>query len=242
MSVEWIRADWDAPANIVAGTTTRAGGVSVGSHESLNLGAHVGDDPAAVSENRNRLIADCELPAEPQWLHQTHSTRVVVDEPDNGEHDAFVTGLPGNVGIVMTADCLPVIFAARDGTEVAVAHAGWRGLNNGVLEKTLAAMQTSADGLLAWLGPAISQAAFEVGAEVREAFLESTPGAEAHFIPNIQGRYQADLYGLARTRLAAAGIGDVTGGEYCTYGETERFFSYRRDGQCGRMASFVFIA
>jgi YfiH family protein len=238
----WIPADWPAPEGVVAGTTLRYGGVSKGRFDSFNLGAFVDDDVDAVSDNRIRFRSICGLPSEPRWLRQVHGSNVVVDPPpgETPEADAAITRLSGVVLVVQTADCLPVIFTSIDATELAVAHAGWRGLANGVLEATLHAMSTEPDKLLAWLGPAISQPAFEVGGEVREEFLAHDAAAADCFAENERGRWQADLYALARMRLAGAGVERISGGEYCTVNEPERFFSYRRDGACGRMASFVF--
>ena len=244
MTIVWIDADWPAPSNIRAGTTLRRGGVSKNACKSLNLGEHVSDDSAAVIENRRRFAADCGLPSEPRWLHQIHSVNVANGaplQPDPGT-DAMITREANTVCAVLTADCLPLVFAATDGSEVAVAHAGWRGLCNGILEATVAGMQTSPAEILAWLGPAISQPAFEVGAEVRDRFVERQAEATMHFVANTRGRFQADLYGLARQRLSALGVGGVYGGGRCTYTEQENFFSYRRDGQCGRMATFIYRA
>ena len=239
---DWIRANWEAPQRVVAGTTLRLGGVSNGSFSTLNLGAVADDEAHAVSENRTRFRSICELPSAPRWLTQVHGNNVVVDPPSGSapEADAAITRQPDVVCAVLTADCLPVIFATADGAELAVAHAGWRGLASGVLEATVNAMSTDPADLLAWLGPAISQAAFEVGGEVRDQFLDHDAAADDCFAENERGRWQADLYGLARMRLRHAGIERVSGGEYCTFSEPERFFSYRRDGACGRMASFVF--
>jgi len=242
VTISWIEAQWPAPPGVCAGTTLRYGGVSKGIYASLNLGGHVDDDATSVDENRRRFAESCGLPANPVWLQQTHSINVAVDaplSPDPGT-DAFVTGNSSTVGVVLSADCLPVVFAAADGNEVAIAHAGWRGLCGGILEATLAAMTTAPAGLLSWLGPAISQSAFEVGAEVRRQFVNRQPGAARHFAENGRGRYQADLYGLARQRLETAGVTAVFGGDRCTWSESGKFFSYRRDGQCGRMATFVY--
>ena len=239
---DWIAADWSAPEGVVAGTTLRYGGVSSGSFDSLNLGAYVDDDADAVCENRRRFRSFCDLPSEPRWLRQVHGSNVVVDPPagESPEADAAITRQSGVVCVVQTADCLPVIFASGDNAELAIAHAGWRGLAAGVLEATVRAMSTDPANLLAWLGPAISQPAFEVGGEVRDEFLAHDPTAADCFVENEYGRWQADLYGLARLRLGSAGVEQVSGGEYCTFSEPERFFSFRRDGACGRMASFVF--
>jgi len=242
VTISWIDAQWPAPPNVRAGTTLRHGGVSKGIYASLNLGAHVEDDPACVDENRRRFAAACRLPAKPVWLQQTHSVNVAdgaAPSPDSGT-DAFITGNSNAVGVVLTADCLPVVFAAADGSEVAIAHAGWRGLCGGILEATLGAMATAPAGLLAWLGPAISQPAFEVGPEVRQQFVDCQAAAAEHFTQNERGRYQADLYGLASQRLRKAGLTAVFGGDRCTWSESSDFFSYRRDGQCGRMVTFVY--
>ena len=235
-----IRANWPAAPNVIAGCTTRVGGVSTGSYESLNLGAHVGDEDDAVRENRMRFAIDASLPTEPAWLDQVHGSVVAV-EPEAGQTaDSAISRAARFVCVVMVADCLPVLFTNRSGTEVGAAHAGWRGLAAGVLEKTVRAFNAEPGELLAWMGPAISQAAFEVGEEVRSAFLETDPRSSPCFSPNDNGRWQADLYGLARRRLATAGVDQVFGGGFCTHGDPERFFSHRRDGQCGRMAAFVF--
>jgi YfiH family protein len=241
-SVEYVKADWPAPRGIVAGTTTRTGGVSSGAFSSLNLAAHVGDEPQNVTENRLRFVNQCVLPAEPLWLTQVHGTKVVVD-PETGSHptaDAVLSTLSGTVCAVMTADCLPVLMVSTDGRELAAAHAGWRGLCNGVLEFAARAFRTAPGEILAWLGPAISQDNFEVGDEVRQAFAAHDEAARACFVRNDRGRWQADLYGLARQRLARVGVRRIYGGGTCTYGDAGRYFSYRRDGSCGRMASFVF--
>ena len=239
-SLMWIPADWPAPDGVVAGCSTRRCGVSEGRYASLNLGDHVGDDPAAVTGNRERLVAVCGLPQEPAWLRQIHGSRVAIDPAVGMEADASLTGERHVVCAVMVADCLPVLFCRDDGSQVAAAHAGWRGLASGVLEATLDAFSDSPQSLMVWLGPAISQSAFEVGDEVREAFIKYDGFAADHFIRNDRGRWLADLHGLARQRLAAAGVERIFGGEYCTYGDGERFFSHRRDGTCGRMAALIF--
>ena len=240
MSDDWIPANWPAPDTVVAGTTIRVGGASTGVFESLNLGAHVGDDPAAVAENRSRFVTMRDLPGEPDWLTQVHGTAVrVAGEPSAAEADAAIARHPAAVVAVLTADCLPILLCARSGDEIAAIHGGWRGLAAGVITSTLSRMATAPDALMAWLGPAISQSAFEVGDEVRQAFVDLDAAAGECFESNEQGRWQADLYGLARLQLRMAGVGAVYGGEYCTHGDSSRFFSYRRDGECGRMASFV---
>ena len=242
MPVQIIKADWPAPHGIVAGTTIRDGGVSLHAYSSLNLGMHVGDRRAHVAENRQRFITQCRLPAEPIWLNQVHGTAVAVDANRErpAEADAILTRASNTVCAVLTADCLPVLLVSGDGSELAAAHAGWRGLCSGVLEAAIAEFNTPPAEILAWLGPAISQDNFEVGDEVCQAFAAHDDAAGELFIRNNRGRWQADLYGLARQRLNAAGIQQVYGGDFCTFADAGRFFSYRRDGECGRMASFVF--
>jgi YfiH family protein len=240
MNVAWIRADWPAPAGVVAGTTTRVGGVSEGVYASMNLGAHVGDDPARVAENRQRFVAACGLGNEPEWLTQVHGTAVrTAGDAAPIEADAAIAREAGATVAVLTADCLPILLCARNGEEIAAIHAGWRGLAAGVVEATMTRMQTAPEHLLAWIGPAIAQPAFEVGGEVRAAFVETDPGAESCFVENDRGRWQADLCALARRRLGATGVRSVHGGGLCTFADSERFFSFRRDGQCGRMATFI---
>ncbi len=238
----FIAADWPAPENIVAGTTRRIGGVSRGFYSDFNLGTHVADDPAAVAANRLKLRVQIDLPGEPAWLRQVHGVNVVAApfaDPEP-EADACIAVTPGIACAVLTADCLPVLFASRQGDAVAAAHAGWRGLSAGVLEATIRAFSCAPEDLYAWLGPAISQPAFEVGNEVRDQFLAHDPEAACAFEPNSVGRWQADLYLLAKRRLQKAGVEGVYGGGRCTFTEQDAFFSYRRDGQCGRMASLIF--
>lgn len=244
-----IPADWPAPPCVHAVVTTRQGGVSAAPWQSLNLGTHVGDDPAAVRENRTRLLAALQAVApcgEPQWLNQVHGITVVEAEAGRQtarvpDADAVTTAVKNLPCVVMTADCLPVFFCDRQGTRVAVAHAGWRGLCDGVLEATLRHFPDKAE-VIAWLGPAIGPDAFEVGPEVREAFIAHLPAAAEAFRPSPNaGRWLADIYGLARQRLRAAGVLGVYGGGFCTVTEADRFFSYRRDGQTGRMASVIWI-
>lgn len=238
----FLKADWPAPANIVAGTTLRNGGVSEGVYASLNLGAHVGDRALAVGENRQRVAERLRLPGEPYWLRQVHGHRVVRAPFGDAEPeaDACLTGETGVVCAVLTADCLPVLFCSADGSAVGAAHAGWRGLSAGVLEAVIAAFDCDPGSLTAWLGPAISQPSFEVGAEVRREFVDHDAAAARHFERNAAGRWQADLYGLARQRLESSGLKAIYGGGRCTYRETDAFYSYRRNGECGRMASLIF--
>jgi YfiH family protein len=241
--LQLIEADWPAPANVRAIATTRAGGVSVGPYASLNLGAHVGDDARAVTENRLRLRTALGLSSEPLWLNQVHGTAVVEavahDVPPTA--DASFARSGGHACAVLTADCLPVLFCDRDGTRVAAAHAGWRGLAGGVLESALRAMTVAPEHVLAWLGPAIEQDAFEVGAEVREQFLARSADNEHAFTLNARGRWQADLYDLARGELARLGVTQVFGGGFRCYADRDRFFSYRRDGTTGRLATLVWM-
>lgn len=239
-----IRADWQAAPHIHALTTTRIDGVSKAPFDGLNLGLHVGDDPTDVTENRTLLTQALGLKLPPQWLSQVHGVQVVEALPDAEvrEADGCWSDLPGLACAVMTADCLPVLFTDRQGRRVAAAHAGWRGLAAGVLEATLVHF-TDPGQVLAWLGPAIGPLAFEVGDEVREQFVRALPTAETAFVhsPTSPEKWLADLYQLARLRLQAAGVGEISGGDFCTFTESEYFYSYRRDGQTGRMASLIWI-
>jgi polyphenol oxidase len=240
-----LTPEWRVPRAVHAAFTLRAGGVSAPPFDSLNVGAHVGDDPAAVTENRRRVRERLALPAEPDWIEQVHGTQVidldVTGAASRPPADAVLTRTRGKVCAVQVADCMPVLFAARDASAVAVAHAGWRGLAAGVLEQTVASLGLPPAGLIAWLGPAISARHFEVGGEVRAAFLAHDPDAKAAFVANVRGRWQCDLATLARRRLAAFGIAEISGGEWCTFADPTRFFSFRRDGRCGRMAALVWL-
>lgn len=233
--------DWPAPSTVRALVTTREGGVSAGGYGSLNLADHVGDDAAAVAENRRRLRVAAMLPQEPAWLSQVHGTGVLPAGAVTAGAcaDASFTDAAGTVCAVLTADCLPVLLCDENGRWVAALHAGWRGLAAGVIESTLACWGARAAETLAWLGPAIGPQAFEVGAEVRDVFVAQDRGADAAFVPSRLGHWHADLYQLARRRLAACGVRRVWGGHWCTYHESERFYSYRRDGATGRMASLI---
>lgn len=241
--LEVLTPAWPAPEGVRARFTLRAGGVSSGPYASLNVGAHVGDDPAAVAENRRRVRAHLSLPAEPAWVEQVHGIGVLeLDATASaGCADALIARGPGRVCVVQVADCLPVLFAARDGSAVAAAHAGWRGLAAGVLDATVQRLGIDPQSLLAWLGPAIGVRHFEVGNEVRAAFTAQDAGASAAFAANSRGRWQCDLTALAKRRLAALGVHAIWGGEWCTYADRARFFSYRRDGQCGRMAALIWL-
>lgn len=241
-----LRPDWPAPKNVRAVFTLRSGGVSVGPCASLNVATHVQDDPQAVAENRRRIGSAFALPAEPLWLTQVHGARVLRLQAHTGsgaEADGVVSALSGQVCAIQVADCLPVLFAAQDGSVVGAAHAGWRGLAAGVLESTVAALGVPPAQLLAWIGPGISAANFEVGAEVREALGGAARGAAAAaFVPNIRRRWQCDLVALTRQRLGALGVGTVQGGRWCTFADAGSFFSHRRDGHCGRMAALIWLA
>lgn len=232
--------DWPAPASVRACVTTRAGGVSPAPYASLNLGAHVGDDPQCVVQNRLRLTAHFGIL--PAWLNQVHGIRVVEADPSRVlEADASWTTTPGIACTAMTADCLPALFCNQAGTRVAAAHAGWRGLAAGVLEATVDGFQEPPEQMMAWLGPAIGARRFEVGAEVRETFVATHPQAAEAFVPGAApGKFLADIYALARIRLAAAGVTAVYGAGMCTV-EDERFFSYRRASVTGRFASLVWL-
>ena len=242
MSLQLIRPDWPAPANVRALVTTRRGGVSQGPYASLNLGDHVGDDPAAVAHNRALLSA--QLPAGPVWLKQVHGLAVVEADRVSGipEGDASVARRPGTVCAVLTADCLPVLLCDQAGTVVGAAHAGWRGLAGGVIEAAVAAMGVAPERQMAWLGPAIGPEAFEVGGEVRDIFMAHDAAAERAFVAHGNGKWLADIYLLAAQRLGRLGVPRVSGGNLCTYRDRERFYSYRRDGATGRMASLIWLA
>ena len=239
-----IEPDWPAPPGVVAASTERRGGASAGVYASLNLGDHVGDVPADVAANRRQLVAQLRLPSEPCWLTQVHGRRVLdLDaEEVSGEADGAVTSVAGRVCAVLTADCLPVLLASTDGARVGAAHAGWRGLAAGVLPTAVAAMRVPPAQLVAWLGPAIGPASYEVGAEVRDAFVARDRAAERCFTPTRPGHWLADLYGLARLSLAAAGVDAVFGGDFCTFSDAARFFSHRRTAPCGRMATLIWRA
>lgn len=237
---DWLTPDWPAPANVRACVTTRGGGVSAAPFDTFNLGDHVDDDPAAVASNRAHLVDM--LGCQPAWLRQVHG--IVVAEADPAvvvEADGNWTATPGIACTAMTADCLPALFCDRAGTRVAAAHAGWRGLAGGVLEATVKALNVAPQELLVWLGPAIGPSAFEVGAEVREAFVQQHAEAASAFLPSVNvGKFMADIYQLARIRLAAIGVTAVSGGGFCTYSDP-RFYSYRRSPRTGRFASLIWL-
>ncbi len=237
----WIVPDWPAPSNVRALITTRVGGTSRGAYAGLNLGTASGDDAQDVA--RNRAILRQWLPADPLWLRQVHGIEVVDADLADGtpDADAALAHQAGRVCAVQMADCLPVLLCDEGGTVVAAAHAGWRGLCAGVIERTLRAMNRPAEALLAYLGPAIGPEVYEVGVDVRDAFLAADPASDAAFAPGRPGKFYADLYALARQCLARSGVTQIYGGGYCTYTERERFYSYRRDGVTGRMASLIWL-
>lgn len=214
MTGSWIPADWSAPDSVIAGTTLR-----------------------------DSRFDDLALTGRPCWLNQVHGARAVMahDFEAPPDADAAIARSSAYVCVVRTADCLPVLISSGDGTEIAAAHAGWRGLAAGIVEATVSNMRHEPDELMVWLGPAISQPAFEVGDEVRAAFVAQAPEDARHFQANARGRWQADLYGLARRRLRELGVAEITGGGFCTFTDRQRFYSYRRNADCGRMVSFVAI-
>jgi polyphenol oxidase len=243
MPREWLVPDWPAPPGVRAFVTTRAGGMSEGEHASMNLGARCGDDPACVARNRQIVLGH--LPSAPRWMAQVHGTGVADLDAAGDEtvplSDAAVTTIRGRVAVVLTADCLPLLLCDATGARVGVAHAGWRGMAAGVIENAVAALGCDPSRVMAWMGPAIGPAAFEVGPEVREAFLRLDPEAGDAFAAHTPGKYMADLYALARRRLARLGVREVHGGGFCTWRETDRFFSYRRAQKSGRMGTFIWM-
>lgn len=244
MTDPWIFPDWPVPRGVHAAITTRHGpGLSTGAYARFNLGLRCGDAPGIASANRDALGDALGLPAAPRWLRQVHGTTVAELGPlaseVEPEADAAVTHLPGTVLAILTADCLPVLFSSEDGTHIGAAHAGWRGLAAGVLEATVAAMGTPPARLLAWLGPCIGAASYEVGEEVRAAFVERDAGAAACFGATRPGHWLCDLAALARRRLEATGLVRIHGGGFDTLSDP-RFYSYRRDGAVsGRFASLI---
>ena len=244
MTVPWFEPDWPAPRGVRAVSTLRGdarSGVSKAPYGCFNLGDHVGDDPAAVAENRRRLKMALRLPGEPAWLSQVHGTGVAnLDTPDAPRlADAAIARGSAKICVILTADCLPLIFATDSGDAVAATHAGWRGLAAGVIEATVRVMGVPPGSLVAWLGPAIGPKHFEVGAEVRDAFLAEDPQAAAAFEPNVRGRFMADLTMLARRRLQGLGVRRVYGGDECTFARADRYYSHRREGITGRQATLI---
>jgi polyphenol oxidase len=242
--VKWLEPEWPAPPGVRVISTLRQGGTSEGPYASMNLASHVGDAVVCVEANRRMLRSAVHLPSEPMWLEQVHGTEIVTHDgrSDVPRADAAMTRGRGRVCAVLTADCLPVVLADRAGSRVAVAHAGWRGLVQGVIDATVRALHCPPAELVAWLGPAIGQQAFEVGIEVRDAFVARSAQLAGCFSANERGRFQADLYGLATAILAEAGVTVVHGGGWCTASDSQRFFSFRRDGTTGRMATLAWLA
>jgi len=243
----WIVPDWPAPPSVRALSTTRHGGSSAAPYASFNLSDYVGDAPDAVAHNRAQLHARVGLPSAPHWLRQVHGTRVLeldhsaVETAEPPEADAAVTMRRGVVCAVQTADCLPILFCDTAGTRVGAVHAGWRGLANGVIEAALMRLDAPAVKIIAWLGPAIGPDAFEVGDDVRAAFVNDAPEASRCFRGHAPGKWHADLYALARLRLQRAGVTQVYGGGGCTFNDAQQFFSYRRDNVTGRMATLIWL-
>lgn len=237
----WIIPEWPAPHCVKALITTRMGGFSQGRYAGFNLGDHVGDEALAVRQNREFLCKY--LPAEPKWLKQVHGTKVANADTLHApvEADASFARKANTLCAILSADCLPLLLCDANGSVVAAAHCGWRGLAAGVIEKTVSAMRTAPDTLLAYLGPAIGPKAYEVGADVHEAFLRGDAGAQQAFAAHAPGKWRADLYLLARQRLNRLGVKIIHGGNFCTYTEANRFFSHRRDGNTGRMASLIWL-
>jgi len=238
---DWIVPDWPAPPGVKSLITTRNGGISAGAYASFNLGLRTGDDEATVHANRQLLRAW--LPQDPKWLRQVHGAEVVVADSlaEIPEADASIARNTGTVCAVMIADCMPVLLCDESGSVVGIAHAGWRGLSSGVIENTVGMMGVAPGRLLAWLGPAIGPGAFEVGDDVRDAFVIHDPAATIAFMPYRQGKWLADLFKLAHQRLARCGVRQVFGGGLCTHHDPARFYSYRRDPVTGRMAALIWL-
>ena len=246
MKTHYIKPQWSAPNNVKAYATTRQGGYSQAPFNGFNLALHVDDDPLAVAKNRQLLQQQLQLPTEPVWLEQVHSDTIYTIKTQSPSQppiaDASVTTVKNQVCIIMTADCLPVLFCDRQGTCVATAHAGWRGLLDGILEKTVATMPCDNGEIIAWLGAGISAEYFEIGDEVRDLFIADMPTCQSAFVPHSTGHWLADLYQLARLRLQAIGVTQIEGGNDCTYKQTDLFFSYRRQHPTGRMASLIYLS
>jgi len=243
--MEIIVPQWPAPENIKAFSSCRSDGVSRAEFSSLNLALHVNDDEQLVEKNRQRLIKELVIPNNPVWLNQTHSNKVVKLSAVKESHkpisaDAAIASQPKQVCTVMTADCLPLLFCNEKGTEVAAVHAGWRGLLNGIIENTIKCLPKPQE-LMVWLGPAIGPGEFEVGVDVKEAFVGKNSVFQQAFQEQANGKYLADIYLLARMVLVQQGVTKIYGGEHCTVTEGEQFYSYRRDGQTGRMASLIWL-
>jgi YfiH family protein len=241
--IETIRPNWNSPPGIQACCTTRRGGVSTAPFDSLNLALHVGDDEKRVAQNRKLLRQQLRLPTEPCWINQTHGTHTVTIEQDaTRDADAAVTRVRGTIAVVMIADCLPILLCNQDGSEVGAVHAGWRGLQGGVIQSALATMNSPNQSVMAWIGPGISQACFEVGDEVRTAFIDSMQDAQTFFSAHRKGHWLCDLAGLAERVLKAQGVSEVFHDSHCSYRDADRFYSYRRVATTGRMAALIWIS
>lgn len=243
-SHKFIRPDWSAPENVSAVATTRQGGLSVDAFEGLNLATHVGDDPVSVEANRALLQRQLDLPSTPYWLNQTHSNRVALlnDQHDyQVDSDSAISRQKGQIAVVMTADCLPILLCNRDGSEVAAIHAGWRGLADGIVSNTISNMNSDASQIMAWIGPAISQQRFEVGDDVYRLFVDRKKNATRFFDANRPGHWLCDLPGLAEQALLQHGVNQVYLSGLCSYDDASRFYSYRRDKITGRMACLIWI-
>lgn len=241
-SQSWIPAQWPAADHVYAGATTRLGGVSHAPYDSLNLAQHVGDDPTNVINNRQQLTEYLGLPREPHWLNQVHGCEVSTDTTVLRNADACMTQTIGRVCVVMTADCLPVLITDKQGTCVAAVHAGWRGLEQQAILKTIEKMPVQTQDLLVWLGPAIGPTAFEVGEEVRDQFIRQGDQFTQAFVPGKQeGKWLMNIYQVARRQLTGINVTAVYGGEFCTYRDQQRFFSFRRNELTGRMASLIWM-
>lgn len=241
--IKVIKPSWQAPSNVIAYTTTRIGGVSPEPYEQLNLGNNTQDSWENIEKNRQRLQQQMQLPHEPAWLEQVHKTDVVEINANYqlAQADASFSRSADHVCVVLTADCLPILLCAEDGTEVAAIHAGWRSLVGGVIENTIAAMHTSAAELMAWLGPCISAPCYEIGTEVYEAFTTHSAEAKAAFTPSRDQHWFTDLPQLATQRLQALSLENITASNYCTFSDSEHFYSYRREQDTGRMASLIYL-
>ena len=243
-SNNWIVPDWPAPKNIIAISTTRNGGYSLSPYEQLNLGLHVGDDVDLVLKNRQLITDSAQLPEAPRWLEQTHSTDVLTSQnwQTDSVADAMVSQYSHHVCTIMTADCLPILLCDQQGTMVAAIHAGWRGLQAGIIEKTIAHFSCPPSEIMAWFGPAIGPSQFEVGEDVYQQFVGCDPQASSAFQSTDEQHYLANIYHLAKQRLNSNGISAIYGGQFCAVSASQQFFSYRREGVTGRMATMIWLA
>lgn len=244
-NISFITANWPAPPNVHALTTSRGGGCSEGTYSSLNLATHVGDEPARVAENRRLLQTELHLPGEPLWLEQYHGTEVIDAAAVARRADGIYINQFRKVGVILTADCLPILLCDADATEICALHGGWRGLSEGIIARGVERMHSPSDKLMAWLGPAISAANYEVGEEVRDAFITRNSSLACAFRLSQPGHFYCDLYAIARHQLRALGVTQIHGGDFCTFADNQQFYSYRRDGgggnDTGRMATFIWL-